>query len=291
MRCIKKPKLSVCPNKTTKYPPANTNPLDHINAYSIKHSNGILGISYDGYIVHKESKDITHFLILREYYTKCEIEKNLQQIIDEILCKNKLCKARISVANQMGIPFSAFLIPEDYPSMNNEKSAYIIKDISNCCDFTKSIFIKSDMNKFINFIDDFRGGKYRKKAKGLNSANTKFECFLANNDGYTPFPGDLDGLLIYENKVLAILEFKTHNLNTPIENQYLGQYGKADWRRIEVLHNLKTKLDVPIYVIFWGTNHSKIKIDKVTKIGKIEESKVVVWNDFVKTLLSMINIC
>jgi len=55
-----------------------------------------------------------------------------------------------------------------------------------------------------------------------------------------------------------------------------------------VLHNLKEHLNVPIYVIFWGPQHSSVKIDKIIKIGEIEDSNVVEWNDFVKTLLSMI---
>jgi len=58
-----------------------------------------------------------------------------------------------------------------------------------------------------------------------SSANTKFECFLANNNGYTSFPCDVDGLIIHKNKALAILEFKNRNKSTSIGEEYLGKYG------------------------------------------------------------------
>lgn len=288
MKYIKKPKLSLCPNKKTKYPPTNINPLYHINAYLIKMKSDIIGINYDGYIVNKSSKEITHFLLLREYDASCNLRDIWQSVFDEMLCGNRLCQARIAIANDMNIPFSIFLIPEDYPYLNQDKTALIINNITDCCNIPRNHFMISNMREFISFINNFRGGPFKYKAKGLSAANTKFECYLANEYGYTPFPGDLDGLLIRDNRALAILEFKTHNLDTPIEDQYLGQYGKEDWRRIEVLHNLKEYLNVPIYVIFWGPKHSNVKIDKIIKLGEVKDSRVVNWGTFPKTLLSMV---
>ena len=288
MKYIKKPKLVICPNKTTRYPPSDINPLDYINAYLIKNKSDIVGINYDGYIVDKYSKKITHFLLLREYRSAYNLRDIWQAVLNEIFCENSLCQARISIANDMNVPFSVFLIPEDYPLSNQNKTALIINNITDCCNISRDHCHTSNMEEFIRFINHFRGGSYQYKVKGLNAANTKFECYLANNNGYTPFPGDLDGLLIRNKKALAILEFKTHNLNTPIKDQYLGQYGKEDWKRIEVLHNLKEHLNVPIYVIFWGPKYSSVKIDKIIKIGDIEQTKVVEWNVFAETLLSML---
>jgi len=198
------------------------------NVYLHENKSDIIGINYNGYIVDKVSKEITHFLLLREYDATYNLRDIWQTVLNKILCKNLLCQARISIANDMNVPFSVFLIPEDYPLINEDKIALIINNITDCCNIPKNHFIISNMEEFIRFINRFRGGPYQYKAKWLSAANTKFECYLANDDGYTPFPGDLDGLLIRNNKALAILEFKTHNLDTPINDQYLGQYGKAD---------------------------------------------------------------
>ena len=287
MKCIKRPKLVVCPDKSTMYPPTTWNPLYVINKYLLKHKKDVIGINYDGYIVHQRSKDITQLLLLREYYTNCDTKSHLNKIINEVLCDNPLCEARVSIACHTAIPISLFLIPENYPLENDDKQAYIVENIVDCRNYSVT---ESNMVDFVAFIDKFRGGKYKKKAKGLNAANTKFECFLANNNGYTPLPGDIDGLIIRKNKALAILEFKTHNKSTPIEEEYLGKYGYADWRRIQVLHDLKRKLDIPIIVIFWGPNHQKLKIDKIVETEKIEESQVVGRENFVEILLSMISV-
>jgi hypothetical protein len=127
----------------------------------IENKSDILGINYDGYIVDKDSKEITHFLLLREYDATYDLRDIWRSVFDEILCDNQLCQARISIANSMKVPFSIFLIPEDYPFLNQDKTALIINNITDCCNVSQDHFINSDMEEFIRFIDYFRGvGKW-----------------------------------------------------------------------------------------------------------------------------------
>ena len=287
--CVERAKLKNCPGQTTKYPPATTDPLleiqKHIAANKIAN---IEAFSIDGYVVDK-NKAITNFIILREYRLECREKAILDpnEIFEEILCNNKLCQSRLSIAKTLGIPLSVFLIPKDYPATEvSDAPAYLLESVQECC--KKHSFKKATMQDFEAHIKHYRKFVFSNMVKPLKSAKTRFECELANSGKGVPFPGDVDGLIMVDRHPKAILEFKTHNLATPIEQEYFGKYPKEDSRRIEVLKNLRQALKVPVFVIFWGPKHEKVKIDKIVDEKHSMESILTSRLEFPKQLLSMV---
>ena len=79
-----------------------------------------------------------------------------------------------------------------------------------------------------------------------------------------------------------IIEFKTHNIDKPVEKEFVGKYPE-DWRRFDVLYNLQDNLHKntgykpKILYIAWGTknvpNHNDLKID-VIESGAILSTQV-----------------
>ncbi len=107
------------------------------------------------------------------------------------------------------------------------------------------------------------------------------ECYLANNTT-NPWPGDIDTLLFNHTtgRFDAIIEFKTHNIDSPIENERIGKYGQEDWRRFNVLFDLidncyhRLGYWPKLFFIVWGTNEHSTHHDKI-KIDLIERDKIV----------------
>ena len=105
------------------------------------------------------------------------------------------------------------------------------------------------------------GGAVYVGAKGLTYGTSQLECFLSKTD--SAYPGDCD-LLIVDIESLepkCILEFKKHNLNTPISMQKLSNYYPApDKRKYDRLAMLRNGLEPSpkLINIYYPTNAEKI---------------------------------
>src|SRR5690606_12642801 len=118
---------------------------------------------------------------------------------------------------------------------------------------------KINLDRLEKGIRKLRGFSFS-RVKNLNSASSNVECHLANNTT-NPWPGDIDAI-IFNNitqRFDAIIEFKTHNIDTPIQNERIGKYGQEDWRRFNVLFDLidnfhkRYGYKPKLFFIVWGT--------------------------------------
>lgn len=252
---ITKPIRRKCPGKEIKFDISEINPFDWVNVNNSEFTSSEI----DGYIVTKEKKITGIFL-------KYEYEGSINEITEELL-KNLIIRneSAIKLANTLQCQFRLFLWPLNFPKNfdNNLKCIIAVKKTGTY----KVIKIK-DLELG---IEKLRGHSFA-RPKNLLTATSYVECFLANKTK-NPWPGDLD-CVVYNKKtklVESLVEFKTHNKDTPISEEYIGKYNQEDWRRFDVLFDLQEEITKRqkhkpnLFYVVWGTkdfpNHRKVKID------------------------------
>jgi len=266
---IFKPIRKTCPGQSVKYPITKLSPENWLlagsNAYSFS--------SLDGYLINVTGQ-VTALMSRYEFeggykdrneFTNTLLEKFGQEI-----------QANLVLANLLKVPYRLFLWPKDFPLQDQLHERKIIVFLVTSQDHEIDL---SDA-KWINIkgleagIKKYRGRSYE-LVKPLSSSNSNLECYLANHSK-NPWPGDIDGIITdkISGQVKSIIEFKTHNINSLIENQYIGKYGKQDWRRFEVLYRLQDAIQSAqgnrpkLFYVVWGTgdytNHQNLKIDELT---------------------------
>ncbi len=264
---------AVCPNQYVNNPPSEPLPYSWLknnlpDEYAI--------VDFDGYVVNFLQKKITAFLMKKEFqYDSIDDvkDKNIIELCNSEEFKNDWIE-RLSISQLLNVPLFFLFWPKDYPQ-------------TTCTDIQKPVFIfqvnltdseiimekhsqvtAADLQKFIFSYRNFKFSN----VKSLRIAKSQMECYLSTTP--SPWPGDLDGLIFEKNnkKVISLLEFKTHNLDSPIEDEEVSKYGSQDLRRFKVLNylqkNLVEKQNYPLSMLFiiWGTkeHHKKIKIQKIS---------------------------
>lgn len=267
MRFVKSRLPVVCPCQEVKYPPAGESPTDWLRGGYL----GLEVITIHGFIVDK-SNSIPALFLRAEFIEEGDLK--LSYLINRYV-KYEGWELLKTVSEYLNSPVNLLLIPYGYPNSElqkfsvNDKCLYLFDDITNN---------SFECYKRISLLDlglifkSMRGRSFT-RAKKLNAASTYLECSLANEltGDKNPWPGDIDGILFLRKIPRAILEYKTHNLNSPIRNERIGKYGKADWRRVNVLNVLKNKLNVPIFFIVWGPNHTEVKIQVICETEEVHQ--------------------
>ena len=270
---IFKPRRRICPNKSTKYPVTEHDPALWLKSAEINHT--VFGV--DGFVVDKHGA--VSAIMSRFEFEGAYI--NREHVVTDLLKHYaKEIKSEIELSQMLNVPYRLFLWPKDYPiSQSTEVKEIIVffpKLINQSIDLSEAK--KINLSGLVSGIKKYRGREY-KSVKSLSSANSNLECYLANKTN-NPWPGDIDGILIdnLSRKVEAIIEYKTHNIDSPIQNEFIGKYGKQDWRRFEVLYKLQSAIEQAqtlkpkLFYIVWGSqnieNHLLIKIDCIDK-GKV----------------------
>jgi len=79
----------------------------------------------------------------------------------------------------------------------------------------------------------------------------------------------------------VLVEFKTHNLNTPIEEERVFKYSRKDRRRLNALFIIQNALKVDLVYIIWSRDYSKIKVEvnPFSDFKKNKITKVCGWKD------------
>jgi hypothetical protein len=127
-------------------------------------------------------------------------------------------------------------------------------------------------------IRKLRGGSVPIGPGGLIYSTSSLECFLSKTADF--WPGDADAILVDEkNLARAILEFKKHNLDAPIEKQSLLNYRDRDKLKYQSLgllrDRLQTAANLPILMVYYPTQlHIKnVKIERLA--GPFDALQVV----------------
>jgi len=130
-----------------------------------------------------------------------------------------------------------------------------VRWIVNSVKYFVSMIGVSELKERIKMLS---GGSISIGAKGLIYGTSLLECYLSRTDSL--YPGDVDMVLVDENyNNVAIIEFKKHNLNTPIRNQTLSNYyPRPDQRKYDRISILSDYfIDKPkLYVLYYPTKNT-----------------------------------
>ncbi len=290
------PNKRICPEQSVAYPVCPYNPF----LWIAKGNTEFSSFCIDGFIVNGGKK-------VASIFQKLEYQGDIRDIktkeITDFLGKQNLISA-INFSKQVDSIYRIFVWPFDFPKSYAKTDAYIQSFHLDISPLQNEIILRKKTNITLNQLSEgikqLRGFSFS-SVKPLLVGTSFVECFLANNT-FNPWPGDVDAV-IYSNKLNApshIIEFKTHNVNTPIENESIDKYGKQDWRRYDVLFDLqdnlhrKTGHKPKILYIAWGTkkidNHKNIKIDVIEK-GRIISTQLFEkpnYEEFSSTLFELI---
>lgn len=298
------PTPRLCPNQPTpKYPPmGNFLIKDIINWFNEQRLNKLTDIkaaTIDGYIVNNEST-ITRLMFKREY----QILNNMISI-DDLLNNNSGLFLNIDevlkikddykiLANYLGCGIDFLFLPKDYPlsALDAENQRMILYNIENPpLNIAKFSYISA--NDYAQRIYGFRGFNFR-YSKPLITANSYLECYFANsliyNGRKNPYPGDLDLFLYNFDGIKIIVEFKTHNLNTAINNESYDKYTQQDGRRLQVLFDLGGKLNSDVLFVFWGKAHDNIKLQLLSNKRAMKQ-ELVINKDSALLAKTMLDLC
>ena len=155
--------------------------------------------------------------------------------------------------------FPQLILFHDNQNWDETQSSIIIVDIlkaDNALQFNPAI---TTINNFQQKIKEYSGGPVSIGSKGLIYSTSTLECFLSKTNSL--YPGDVDMLLLdADNNVLAILEYKKHNLSTPISEERLSKYyPEKDARKYNRLAILKDYLsifkkeEIPMLNVYYPT--------------------------------------
>ena len=272
------PDNRVCPNKTTRYPVTGINPILWIKTDNVDYRV----VSIDGFIVTNQNK-VNGIFKKFEYRSSTVNNEITVEAINSVFSESEIRLVK-NFSEVMNCELYTFIWPEDFPDGYDLSSKLIHSYTFNF--FRDQLSIKT--HKLISIAELEDGIRKLRRysfsaVKNLNSASSNVECYLANNT-LNPWPGDID-TIIYDRikkQYVAIVEFKTHNIDSPIEKEHIGKYGEQDWRRFNVLFDLTDNFNArlgyrpKLFFIVWGTNpelanHSNIKIDLIER-GKVLRS-------------------
>ena len=134
----------------------------------------------------------------------------------------------------------------------------------------KVIYIE-DLKGKISFAT---GRPFKIGKKGLFYSTSKLECHLSTSD--TPYPGDADLILTDKNyNIIALVEFKKHNLNTFISEQKLSNYyprpDGVKYRRLDMLRKYLTNTN--LFTLYYTTDSRNITKIELNSYDQFELSE------------------
>ena len=212
------PQSRLCEGKSTKHPVTVYQPLLWLKTNSEQYTV----ISIDGFIIDKSHR-------VNGIFKKAEIAENPTteafepEQVFELISTNEFHVLK-RFADIFDTSLHTFVWPKDYPTGYNP-SDKVIHSIRYSFDNNdvKILSVKMvSINDLERGIQMLRGHSF-KNVKPLLSASSNVECYLANNTT-NPWPGDLDAVIFdsQQQRFTALIEFKTHNLSTPIEDEHIG---------------------------------------------------------------------
>lgn len=168
------------------------------------------------------------------------------------------------------------LLPEVDSCITDESTVWVI--VKN----DGYIIYEVNVSKLKEAIRKHSGGLVRMGGKGLTYATSKVECYLSRSDA--AFPGDADALIVdSEKSVRFILEYKKHNLNSPIGDHLASKYYRgSDARKYKRLMALskyyenRTSRKVPVVIFYYSTRAAMIRAQRILSVNN---SEIVIGED------------
>lgn len=275
MISLSKGEYRVCPERVMGSPPIENLLLHRMRNSLVASPNTFFEL--DGYTIDFQSKTCSAFLFKREYEVEFIDELLNHSLIEAFLETSETDGIRecMSLAVKLNIPIFVALWPLDYPAIKFESHfppVWLFELRS------RELVLNGYGVDLGNFLGKLRKRSF-KAVKPLNAARTFMECKLSTTQN--PWPGDLDCVVFNSetSEVEALLEFKTHNLNSPISLESKDRYMNADRRRFEVIEYLRhqisiTQRKVPsILYLAWGPQHKHVKVQSIEH-GKVYKEEI-----------------
>ena len=256
---LQKPFLALCSNRASspKHNATTGSPEDWFDNGLLIHKK-LIGFSFD-FFVNWATNQISPFVWVKRILTAHPSalyyngEINTDLISKEIIALDSLSNLKLFVkfCSVKNLALQYLLFREIDWSKNAE-------DI-----FVVSITMPNDelifnveaitLNELQRRIRAYSGGSIRVGAKGLMYGTSMLECFLSKTDSL--YPGDMDLVIVDAEtiEIRALLEYKKHNLDSPIENEKLGNYyPHPDHRKYDRLAILRDYLNsVPKFICIY----------------------------------------
>jgi hypothetical protein len=264
----------VCPNRNIPYRIARQDPIDWIvppanNRYAV--------FPLHGYVVRLETGEVTALFEKAAYTLEQNETLETAAFPAEQIRENPRIENVTRLADLLKVPYHLFLWSPNFPQIwtiagEGERSMFGA-EMRQQGDVFAEPPTRMSLSDFRQILRKYRGGSLE-RYRALNSAESRLECYLSaipGTNGFDPWPGDFDAVVYdtEQDRVAALVEFKTHNIDRPIENEWFGNYPE-DRYRAEVVFRLADAISarqaVPpdLYYVVWGTqdyqNHSQIRI-------------------------------
>ncbi|GEM_PF-3432561 len=280
---LRKQNLIVCPNKKASNPPQDCVPYNCFK--KLNHQSYEL-FDLDGYTVNFLRKVASALFVKREYSFDELAEANEDTIIQSILNNenNNEWFNRLLFSEKLNISLFLTVWPYDYPNKSYDglENPVMIFKAERCGNNIQFKLVeKGNKDNLQQFINRYRGFSF-KYVKPLIISKTYMECYLSATPD--PWPGDLDGVIKHSesDEIKALLEFKTHNLQTSIEDEGVNKYQSQDLRRFKALFYLQNQIkqiqgkEPPILFIIWSTReeHKRVKL-QILNNGEITEELLI----------------
>lgn len=277
---VSKPRRRVCPGQSVRFPVTAHDPVVWLRGGV---PAGVVAFEVDGYIINRESR--VNGVFNKYAFDDGGLGATADRIRDALARNGHLgeiaaCKG---FAERLHSPYRVFAWPQNFPNDARDLTRAGIYAFEPVLRGGASDLGQCRMATLDDLAAGFRmlRGRSFGSVKPVSSATSAVECYLANQTS-DPWPGDLDAVLAKadDGEILALVEFKTHNRDTPIELERLGRYGRQDWRRFEVLFRLQDQLEraqgirPALFYVAWGTgasdHHRRIKIDQLVGAEVVE---------------------
>jgi hypothetical protein len=244
LRMFKNPTLAQCQNRDI-LPKSNTltgKPEDWFDNV-ILDEFGMVGFSFD-FFVNWKTNQISPYAWIKKILT----------VPPSTLIKNGAIEEQTIIENLIQFEGQEYLeLFAKFCGKFNLKLQYLLFREVNWDENPETIFLVSisyetelifkveviDIKELAEKIKNYSGGNVSIGRKGLTYGTSLLECYFSKTNSL--YPGDVD-LIIFDKKnleVKVLLEYKKHNLNTPIKHQKLSNYypypDKRKYDRLSIL--------------------------------------------------------
>jgi glutaredoxin len=266
-----------CPDCRKTAEPARSLPELWVEKALLRINEYFSGININGFVINFREQRVVSVTLKKEFSFNLKEIDTLKQSLKIFLKKyikhnSKDFSKYLSLASTLNVPFYFITFPHMYPDNNFgyevDQKLIFIYEISSL----EQIKLKHEFNvkDLENWLHTEKNFQFEEN-KPLDYADMNLSCYISK---YTKnqLPGDIDYCVFFKSSIAFIFEFKTHNLDKPIENENMENYQKQDFRRFNVYKHLLSQIRKnqdyrPIFVyLVWGTdinleNHKKIKLD------------------------------
>lgn len=270
---------------------------------------------FEGYTIKNNAVSLIldKYKIIKENYT---VKKNIQEFLDDFkdyIGEEPLIN-KFKFSKKINVDWHVMFYKEE--DKNERLFSYVMINLTKIIENgyrplkEKKHFLLWKKNSTLKSFSDLLS-RYRSYVMTSNFIQQDLPLFdTVLREDYTPWPGNLDGLLFYKSKPLYLVEFqktkddvKDHDNNNYIfvgEEKFVRQGNsyiyneqgqkvkkKSDNYRWLVLKNFSESTNINILTVVWKENCKQVVLKKINKIDLTrhgnEGEKKIIWGNYLQT--------